>query len=212
MQTDVLNPIEVRSTPSEPSNHREFESLVARTKRQAYNMAYRMTGNRDDAEDLTQEAYLRAYRSFDKYDRALPFENWFFRILSNLFVDRLRRKPKQSPLSLNQSLTNADGEDDYVLEVADDEANPETQLLKDIVDERIQDALATMPKDFRTAVLLCDVEGLSYEEIAHAMGTSIGTVRSRIHRGRLMLRKRMEGEPVRTRRRSVAALKPCQQC
>ena len=63
----------------------------------------------DRAEDLTQEAYLRAYRSFDKYDRALPFENWFFRILSNLFVDRLRRKPKQTPLSLNQSLTNADG-------------------------------------------------------------------------------------------------------
>lgn len=209
MQTELTNRGEVRSTPS---NHGEFESLVARTQRQAYNMAYRMTGNRDDAEDLTQEAYLRAYRSFDKYDRALPFENWFFRILSNLFVDRLRRKPKQTPLSLNQSLTNADGEDDYTLEVADDNANPETQFLRDIVDERLQNALAGMPKDFRTAVLLCDVEGLSYEEIAKAMGTSIGTVRSRIHRGRLMLRRRMEGEPVRTRRRSVAALKPCSQC
>jgi RNA polymerase sigma-70 factor (ECF subfamily) len=212
MQAELINPSEVRSTPTNPSNHGEFESLVARTKRQAYNMAYRMTGNRDDAEDLTQEAYLRAYRSFDKYDRALPFENWFFRILSNLFVDRLRRKPKQAPLSLNQSLTNAEGEDDYTLEVADDEANPETQLMKDVVDERLQNALTAMPKDFRTAVLLCDVEGLSYEEIAVAMGTSIGTVRSRIHRGRLMLRKRVEGEPVRTRRRSVTNLKPCHQC
>src|SRR5205085_4657204 len=95
----------------------EFESLMARTKRQAYNMAYRMTGNRDDAEDLTQEAYLRAFRSFDKYNRTLPFENWFFRILSNLFVDGLRRKPKQKPLSLSQSMSTTDGENDFVLEV-----------------------------------------------------------------------------------------------
>src|SRR5437660_1752469 len=94
-------------------NEAEFEKLVERTQRQAYNMAYRMTGNRDDAEDLTQEAYLRAYRSFEKYNRALPFENWFFRILSNLFVDRLRRKPKQTPLSLSQSIANADGDDDF---------------------------------------------------------------------------------------------------
>src|SRR5437016_9300191 len=85
-------------------DHKEFEKLVERSQRQAYNMAYRMTGNRDDAEDLTQEAYLRAYRSFEKYNRALPFENWFFRILSNLFVDGLRRKPKQAPISLDQPL------------------------------------------------------------------------------------------------------------
>src|SRR6476620_2940577 len=95
---------------AQSAQHTEFEKLVTRTQRQADNMAYRMTGNRDDAEDLTQEAYLRAYRSFDKYNRSLPFENWFFRILSNLFVDRLRRKPKQTPLSLSQSMTNADGE------------------------------------------------------------------------------------------------------
>jgi RNA polymerase sigma-70 factor (ECF subfamily) len=201
---------EMTAVHTAQNNHSEFESLVARTQRQAYNMAYRMTGNRDDAEDLTQEAYLRAYRSFDKYDRALPFENWFFRILSNLFVDRLRRRPKQIPLSLNQSLSNAEGEDDFTLEVPDEESNPETQFMKDVLDERLQEALKSLPKDFRTAVLLCDVEGLSYEEIARAMGTSIGTVRSRIHRGRLMLRKRMEGEPARPRRRLV--LKPCKQC
>ena len=164
-------------------------------------MAYRMTGNRDDAEDLTQEAYLRAYRSFDKYDRALPFENWFFRILSNLFVDRLRRRPKQTPLSLSQSLANSEGDDDYTLEVPDEESNPETSMMRDVVDERLQKALEAMPKDFRNAVLLCDVEGMSYAEIADTMGTSIGTVRSRIHRGRLMLRKLYDGETAKTRRR-----------
>jgi len=184
----------------------EFEALVARTQRQAYNMAYRMTGNRDDAEDLTQEAYLRAYRSFDSYNRALPFENWFFRILSNLFVDGLRRRPRQTPLSLDHPLTNNEGEDDFVLEIADEESNPEVRLLKDVLDERLQRALAALPKKFRTAVLLCDVEGLSYEEIAKAMGTSIGTVRSRIHRGRQMLRKFMLAEspgPGATRRMSL---------
>ena len=198
--------IEELSNTTLHSQHSEFERLVSRTQRQAYNMAYRMTGNRDDAEDLTQEAYLRAYRSFDKYDRALPFENWFFRILSNLFVDRLRRKPKQTPLSLSQSLANAEGDDDFTLEVPDEESNPEITVMRDVVDERLQKALEAMPKDFRNAVLLCDVEGMSYAEIADAMGTSIGTVRSRIHRGRLMLRKLVEGEPTRTRRR--LALKP----
>jgi RNA polymerase sigma-70 factor, ECF subfamily len=188
------------------AQHNEFEKLISRTQRQAYNMAYRMTGNRDDAEDLTQEAYLRAYRSFDKYDRALPFENWFFRILSNLFVDRLRRRPKQTPLSLNQSLSNAEGDDDFTLEVPDEESNPEVTMMRDVVDERLQKALEAMPKDFRNAVLLCDVEGMSYAEIAEQMGTSIGTVRSRIHRGRLMLRKLFEGETARPRRR--LSLKP----
>jgi RNA polymerase sigma-70 factor (ECF subfamily) len=194
------------TTQAVSDNHAEFEQLVARTQRQAYNMAYRMTGNRDDAEDLTQEAYLRAYRSFDRYDRALPFENWFFRILSNLFVDKLRRKPKQAPLSLNQALTNDDGDDDFTLEVPDEESNPEAQIMRDVLDERLQNALTALPQEFRTAVLLCDVEGMSYEEVARAMRTSIGTVRSRIHRGRLMLRRLMEGQPSRTRRRAV--LKP----
>jgi len=203
--------IEAKAKIVSADSRPEFEQLIARTQRQAYNMAYRMTGNRDDAEDLTQEAYLRAYRSFDKYDRTLPFENWFFRILSNLFVDRLRRRPKVAPLSLNQSLANAEGEEDFTLEVPDEESNPETQMLKDAIGEKLQDALACLPKEFRTAVLLCDVEGMSYEEIARAMHTSIGTVRSRIHRGRLMLRKRMEGQPVRVRRRT-APLNACAQC
>ncbi len=186
-----MNAVELQA-PSGRAAQAEFETLVARTQRQAYNMAYRMTGNRDDAEDLAQEAYLRAYRSFDKYNRALPFENWFFRILSNLFVDGLRRKPKQAALSLDQPLSES-SESDYVLEIPDSENDPQEMMMHTVMDERIQCALAKLPKDFRTAVLLCDVDALSYEEIAKVMGTSIGTVRSRIHRGRKMLRKHIEG-------------------
>jgi RNA polymerase sigma-70 factor (ECF subfamily) len=174
-----------------PRDHAEFEQLLERTQRQAYNIAYRMTGNRDDAEDLTQEAYLRAYRSFGTYNRQLPFESWFFRILSNLFIDLMRRKPKQKPLSLDQPVGDDEGDDNLLLQIADDNANPERNLMDSVMDERLQVALSALPEAFRTAVMLCDVEGKSYEEIAQAMGSSIGTVRSRIHRGRTMLRRLM---------------------
>ncbi|NUQ70862.1 MAG: sigma-70 family RNA polymerase sigma factor [Chthonomonadales bacterium] len=179
------------------NDHAEFETYISRTKRQAYNLAYRMTGNREQAEDLAQEAYLRAYRSFDRYNRSMPFENWLFRILTNLFVDSLRRRPKQQPLSLDRSISNANGDEGFAFEIADHDSDPERIVLRDVMDERLQEGLAALPKHFKTAVLLCDVEGMSYEEIARTMETSVGTVRSRIHRGRRMLRKYMEqGPPV----------------
>jgi RNA polymerase sigma-70 factor (ECF subfamily) len=180
--------------PIANGDHAEFEKLVERTQRQAYNIAYRMTGNRDDAEDLTQEAYLRAYRSFGTYNRQMPFESWFFRILSNLFIDLLRRRPKQKPLSLDQPMGDEESEENLLLQLPDEEANPERNLLDQVMDERLQAALSTLPEAFRVAVLLCDVEGRSYEEIAQIMGSSIGTVRSRIHRGRSLLRRQMDAQ------------------
>jgi len=173
------------------SDHKEFEKLVERTQRQAYNMAYRMTGNRDDAEDLTQEAYLRAYRSFGTYNRQLPFESWFFRILSNLFIDLMRRRPKLKPLSLDQPVGEEEHDDNMLLQIPDEQSNPERNLMEQVMDEKLQTALAGLPEAFRVAVLLCDVEGKTYEEIAQVMGSSIGTVRSRIHRGRTLLRRTM---------------------
>jgi len=178
------------------SDHAEFEKLIERTQRQAYNIAYRMTGNRDDAEDLTQEAYLRAYRSFSTYNRQLPFEGWFFRILSNLFIDLMRRRPKQKPLSLDQPMGDEENEDNLLLQIPDEEANPERALMDQVMDERLQASLTALPDVFRKAVMLCDIEGKTYEEIAEIMGSSIGTVRSRIHRGRTMLRRLMNAKEV----------------
>jgi len=183
----INNPVEL----AQNTDHAEFEKLVEKTQRQAYNMAYRMTGNRDDAEDLTQEAYLRAYRSFGTYNRQLPFESWFFRILSNLFIDLMRRRPKLKPLSLDQPVGEEESDDNMLLQIPDEQANPERNLMDQVMDEKLQTALATLPEAFRAAVLLCDVEGKTYEEIAQIMGSSIGTVRSRIHRGRTLLRKTM---------------------
>jgi len=185
---------EQMSVAPRQTDHAEFERLVERTQRQAYNMAYRLTGNRDDAEDLTQEAYLRAYRSFGTYNRQLPFESWFFRILSNLFIDLLRRRPKQKPLSLDQPMGDEDNEENLLLQISDENANPERNLMEHVMDERLQTALLALPEPFRIAVLLCDVEGHSYEEIAQIMHSSIGTVRSRIHRGRSLLRRALNSQ------------------
>ncbi len=190
-------------------SHAEFEKLIGRTQRQAYNIAYRMTGNRDDAEDLTQEAYLRAYRSFATYNRQMPFESWFFRILSNLFIDLLRRRPKQKPLSLDQPMGDEESDENLLLQLPDENGNPERNLLEQVMDERLQSALSELPEAFRIAVLLCDVESKSYEEIAQIMGSSIGTVRSRIHRGRSMLRRIMDTQAApKTEKRRRAAKTP----
>jgi RNA polymerase sigma-70 factor (ECF subfamily) len=174
------------------NDRKEFDSLVGRFHRQAYNVAYRMTGNHADAEDLTQESFLRAYRFFDRYNRDMPFENWLFRIMSRVFVDELRKRPKYKTTSLDQPLNNpASGDADVMLEIPDFDSNPANMVLSDALDERLQRSLDSLPDEFRMAVILADVEGLSYEEIAETMNCSLGTVRSRLHRGRKLLRKRM---------------------
>ncbi|MEI6431793.1 MAG: sigma-70 family RNA polymerase sigma factor [bacterium] len=177
---------------------REFDGLVKRYHKQAYNIAYRLTGNHADAEDLTQEAFVRAFRFFDNYRRDLPFENWLYRIISNLFVDDLRRKPKARIHSLDAPVNgDANSESNAFFEIPDTRDNPERVVLHEELDEKIQKALSALPADFRTTVILADIEGLSYEEISEKMGCSLGTVRSRLHRGRKLLRSRLAGFSIR---------------
>jgi RNA polymerase sigma-70 factor, ECF subfamily len=169
----------------------EFDKLVQRYHKQAYNVAYRLTGNHADAEDLTQEAFVRAFRFFDTYRRDLPFENWLFRIISNLFVDSLRRRPKNRIQSLDAPL--GEGENNAYLEIPDTRDSPERVVLHEELDDRIHQALASLPAEFRRAVILADIEGLSYEEISAQVGCNIGTVRSRLHRGRKLLKAKLDG-------------------
>ncbi len=169
------------------SRRGEFDRLVERYHKQAYNIAYRMTGNHADAEDLTQEAFVRAFRFFGNYRRDWPFDNWLYKIMSNLFVDDLRRRPKAHLQSLDQPL-DLGGGGDVFLEIPDAGANPERMVMSHELDERLQRALNSLPADFRMTVILADIEGMSYEEISTAMQCSLGTVRSRLHRGRKLLR------------------------
>lgn len=167
-----------------------FEDLVRTHYKRVYNVAYRLTGNAHDAEDLTQEAFLRAYRSYSSYNPALPFQNWIYRIIGNLHIDRYRRKPKAQVLSLDAKLKSQDGE--VAVEIPDWSMNPEDAAVATELEGAMQEALSELPEAFRTAVVLVDIEGLSYEETSDAMQTSIGTVRSRVFRGRQMLRDRVE--------------------
>lgn len=185
--------MELADTVSEVSQNesrREFDALVERYHKQAYNVAYRMAGNHADAEDLTQEAFIRAFRFFGQYRRELPFDSWLYKIMSNVFIDGLRRKPKAKIRSIDQPVVTQDGEAQF--EVADTGAGPEEAVLSNEMDGRIQAALETLPEAFRLAVIYADIEGLSYEEIAEATSANIGTVRSRLHRGRRMLRSKLQ--------------------
>jgi RNA polymerase sigma-70 factor (ECF subfamily) len=142
-----------------------------------YRLAYRLTGNAHDAEDLTQDVFVRVFRSLADYTPG-TFEGWLHRITTNLFLDRMRRQQK----------IRFDALPDDTERLAGREASPEAVYAEAHLDADIEIALAALPPDFRAAVVLCDIEQLSYEEIAQTLGVKLGTVRSRISRGRAMLR------------------------
>lgn len=154
-----------------------WEDVARRYGRKIYNFAYRLTGNPDDAADLVQEVLLRVRRGLASYTPG-SFEGWLWRITRNAFLDSVRKKKRRptSPLpddDRNTLLTSP---------------SPDEVLASVRLSEDIQAALLKLPIDFRECVVLCDVAGLSYEEIASAVDVPIGTVRSRIHRGRKLLR------------------------
>jgi RNA polymerase sigma-70 factor (ECF subfamily) len=156
-----------------------WDEIVAQHSTRVYRLAYRLTGNPHDAEDLTQEVFVRVFRSLSSYTPG-TFEGWLHRITTNLFLDQARRKSKIRFDALT---------DDADARIPSRSAPPDTQVIDGVFDDDVESALAELPPDFRAAVVLCDIEGLSYEEIADVLGLKLGTVRSRIHRGRTMLRK-----------------------
>jgi len=172
-----------RETAVSSADREYFEELVRRHYRQAYHVAYRLSGSHADADDLTQEALIRAFESLHRYQRDLPFINWLYRIMVNLYIDEVRRR-KRAPTESFEAMP-------ALMEIADPESDPAERVLSRELDGNIQEALQSLPQDFRTAVTLCDVEGFSYEEISEIMGCSIGTVRSRVHRGRKLMKQRL---------------------
>lgn len=154
-----------------------------------YQYACRLTGNSTQAEDITQEALLRACRGFRHYDPARPFRQWLFRIAHNLYVDSIRARKMPLPVSLDAMLESDAGDSPISIEIADSSHDPQRALLEHTLDERLEQALNDLPQEFRSAIILCDMEGMSYEEVSVRLNCSIGTVRSRIHRGRKLLRR-----------------------
>ena len=179
-------PLAAVTTPTDLGrrSNAPFEQLARKTHKQAYGLAYRLTGNAAEAEDLVQETIVRAYRFFPRYDPTLPFTSWLYRIMTNAHVDGVRRRSRIKTTSLDQA--GADGQTAW--ELPDRQPTPDRAMMNMALDEPVQNALVSMTPEFRTAVLLADIEGMAYEEIAEVMQTSVGTVRSRIHRGRRQLR------------------------
>ena len=167
------------------------EDLKARFEAEAipllprfYAAALRLTGNPADAEDLLQETYLRAYRGFSGFQSGTNLTAWLYRILRNTFIHgyrKRRREPKTVPEGWYRN-TNAQG---------NVEASAETTVVDSIPDEQLQEALSSLPERYRGVVLLFDVEGFTYKEIAGIVGIPLGTVMSRLHRGRKALKERM---------------------
>jgi len=155
-----------------------WDEIVREHSARVYRLAYRLTGNRHDAEDLTQETFVRVFRSLSSYTPG-TFEGWLHRITTNLFLDQVRRKQRIR--------MEAMGDDDG-LYPARSEAQPERGYEHVNLDHDVQRALGALSPEYRAAVVLCDIEGLSYEEIAVTLGIKLGTVRSRIHRARSQLR------------------------
>ena len=157
--------------------------LVAEHADGVYRLAYRLSGNQHDAEDLTQETFMRVFRSLDKY-QAGTFEGWLHRITTNLFLDMVRHRSKIRMEALPEDYERVPGTD----------MTPEQAYSVANLDPALQSALDGLAPDFRVAVVLWDVVGMSYDEIAETLGVKMGTVRSRIHRGRSQLRAALEKE------------------
>jgi RNA polymerase sigma-70 factor (ECF subfamily) len=175
--SDELTGTAVFDATGDAATMPSWDELVREHADRVYRLAYRLSGNQHDAEDLTQETFIRVFRSVQNYQPG-TFEGWLHRITTNLFLDMVRRRGRIRMEALP---------DDYDRVPADD-PNPEQIYHDSRLGPDLQAALDSLPPEFRAAVVLCDIEGLSYEEIGATLGVKLGTVRSRIHRGRQALR------------------------
>ena len=165
-----------------------FRSVI-RSADPLYGSALRMTRNAADAEDLVQETYLRAFRAWDRFEPGTNLKAWLFKIMTNLFISSYRQR-RREPITV--STDDTEEFDLYQSLLAHDPdvgRSAESIVLEGLVDDDIKQALSNLPESFRMAVLLADVEGFSYREIADMLGIPIGTVMSRLHRGRKALQR-----------------------
>jgi RNA polymerase sigma-70 factor, ECF subfamily len=185
---DTDPPMSQTAATDDPALRERFERDVVPLLSSLYGAALRMTRNPSDAEDLVQETYLRAYRGFAGFKEGTNLKAWLYRILTNSFINTYRKKQREP-----QTVDGPDDIDEWYLYDKlggrSVETSAENEVLDQMPDEDVKRALESLPENFRIPVLLADVEGFSYKEIAEIMDTPIGTVMSRLHRGRKALEK-----------------------
>jgi RNA polymerase sigma-70 factor (ECF subfamily) len=173
-----------------PPHHRreEFERVALPHMNALFNLALKLTHNRKDAEDLVQEAYLRAFRFFESYQSGTQIKAWLFRILRNTFINRYRAakiRPDEVDFDKIQAVYELKVDENFLQE--HQTPTPEEVVMEGVLDAEIEEAMAALPGEYRSVVVMALVEEMSYKEIAVALSIPLGTVMSRLHRGRKML-------------------------
>jgi RNA polymerase sigma-70 factor (ECF subfamily) len=169
-------------------NTEAFEELVRRYERKVYNITYRLMGNEQDASEALQDAFLRAYRFIDKFQFKSSFFTWLYRIATNVSLSRLRRREKVETVSIDQPVNEAG---DLPFEIPDVKYGPEKLMQQRELRAALQKAVDELAEDYRSVVVLRDLEGLTNEEVSKVLNLSVAAVKSRLHRGRLVLREKL---------------------
>ncbi|HMN50346.1 MAG TPA: sigma-70 family RNA polymerase sigma factor [Ignavibacteriaceae bacterium] len=164
--------------------HEEFEREAVPHMDSLYNYALKMTGDSDDASDLIQETYLKAFRFWDKFEKGTNCKAWLFRIMKNTYINTYRKETKEPDKVDYEDIENFY---ENIKPSSTDSAHLEKDIYDNLLDDELSGAISSLPEDFRTVVILCDIEGYTYDEIAEFIDCPVGTVRSRLHRARKML-------------------------
>jgi RNA polymerase sigma-70 factor (ECF subfamily) len=182
--------IQQRSAASRALRKRqaEFKAEAFPHKDILFNFALRTTGSRDDAQDLLQETFMKAFRFWDKFEKGTNMRAWLFRIMKNSYINRYRKETREP------GMVDYDDVENFYDSIRDDSTDSndlQKRMYNNMLSDEVVGALQSLPEDFRTVVILCDIEGLTYDEIAEFLNCPIGTVRSRLHRGRKMLEEKL---------------------
>ena len=172
-----------------PEQRKTFDTELLPHIDSLYNFAFHLCYNEEDANDLVQEAYLKAFRFIDKYIQGTNAKAWLFKILKNAFINQYRKKAKRpARIDYEDIISYQDADEGSFTEFTD----LREELFESMMGDEVTIAINVLPIDFRTVILLCDVEGFTYEEISKIIDIPIGTVRSRLHRARNMLKERLK--------------------
>nr|WP_275984042.1 RNA polymerase sigma factor SigW [Paenibacillus hamazuiensis] len=166
-----------------------FAQLVDLYQDKIYHLAYRMMGNAQEAEDVVQETFLRVYSNLERYDETQKFSTWIYRIATNLCIDRLRKR--RTTYSLDAEMPEGEGSDWYSL-MPSNEDTPEKQVIVSETQQQIRESIDTLPEKYKSIVILRYLQDMSLQEISEVLTMPITTIKTRLHRGREFLRKKLE--------------------
>jgi RNA polymerase sigma factor (sigma-70 family) len=182
--------VEVVARYSEKEKYVVFDKEFMPHIDSMYNFAFRLTNDEDDANDLVQDTYLKAFRFINSFERGTNAKAWLFRILKNSFINDYRKKSKEpAKVDYQDVETTYNSTEDAEMDATTD---LRTETVQDMIGDEVANALNSLPVDFRTVIILCDIEGFTYEEMAKILDIPIGTVRSRLHRARNLLKEKLK--------------------